>query len=449
MKKILILLLILSGCTKYIYDTPQKTDRNVSVTLTDVNLGTAPNSGNGDPLRTAFGKVNANNTLIESAFGNIYTETQTETLIADSLDALRDSAFIANDYVFLKPDSNEYGGAITRTYFETYGGGGGTATGGYEWTSWIVGTTTGAPSNADTSFTIADFAGDRIELARGTDGDLSEQWLNETATNGKPGYRYNSSGVVVVRPAWATGDMAYLRAVPQGYTTKVSLSGTGGGSSLETNLVGGWQLNESSGSVAFSFSGGDYLPGTISGALVNQAGKFGTAFDFDGTNDYVNMGTDAYLRMTGDFSISVWVKTTMGGWGTFLSNYISLGGNFYGYQMSITDGGKVECAVLYGNSTDNTIEGSTSIDDGNWHNIIFTYATATDVINVYVDGGASEDNNNVAGTITYYTTNEFHLGDRGEGDLPFDGVIDAAFVWSRLLTSDERTVLQTYTYPFE
>jgi hypothetical protein len=298
MKKLLIFLFIFTGCQKM---PIQKTDRNIPVTYQLVNVGTTANDHTGDPLRTAFQKQNTNWNTTDALFGTIYSETETKDVINDTLNARIAAAYNATTYFFAKADSNQNKGAITKSYFDTYSGGGGSA-GGYEWTEFIIGKTSGAPANADTSFTITGFAGDRIELARGTDGDLPVQWLNETATNGKPGYRYNSAGTIVVRPAWATGDMAYFRAVPAGYTTKITLGG--GGSSLLTDLLGSWSLNEPSGITFFDNTANSY-DGTRIDGTPSLSGKFGSCYDFDGVNDYATMGTAAGLRPTGNITITV------------------------------------------------------------------------------------------------------------------------------------------------
>jgi hypothetical protein len=443
MRKLLILFLILFvGCQK----TPiYKTDRHLNTPWHPVNVGAAPNDGTGDNLRVAFTQVNTTLAAQADTNANHYTKVKTRNQIRDSINARIAAAYNATTYFFAKADSNQNKGAITKSYFDTYSGGGGSA-GGYEWTEFIIGKTSGAPANADTSFTIAGFAGDRIELARGTDGDLPVQWLNETATNGKPGYRYNSAGTIVVRPAWATGDMAYFRAVPAGYTTKITLGG--GGSSLLTDLLGSWSLNEPSGITFFDNTANSY-DGTRIDGTPSLSGKFGSCYDFDGVNDYATMGTAAGLRPTGNITISVWIKTTQAAYGTIVSNYISYGGNYYGWKLGVTNAGKIEAGVYYGTNAPNEAVGTTTINDNTWHNVIFTYTAASDVINVYVDNAASEATNNVAGTITYYTTNEFHVGDRGETDLPFDGLIDEVNIWTKIVSSGERTVLQTYAYPFE
>lgn len=415
-----------------------------------VNVGASANDHTGDPLRNAFIKVNTNFTAVRDSFGNIYREVQTRALVNDSLDQLRADALPADSYVFMMNDSNNYGGAITRNYFETYGGGGGgggSTGGGYEWTQFIVGTTTGSPANADTSFTIAAFAGDRIELYRGTTTDLHRQWLNETATNGKTGYRYNSSGVIVVRPAWATGDRAYLSAVPAAYTDKVALTGTGGGSSLLTDLIAGWDFNEVSGNRAFEVQDNIALDGMLTGGvLINQLGNFGRAYDFDGTNDGVSMRTDAYLRPQ-TMSISVWVKTTMADYGAIVNNYRFVSGVAYGYGLVIFPDGTVEWGLRYAGD-DNVIQSTTAVNDGNWHNIIATFdGTNT---NIYIDDSATEATDATAGTIIYHTTNEFEVGIRDlAGDIPFDGTIDDIYIWDKVVSAGERTILQTYVYTWE
>lgn len=101
MKKILLFLLIIifAACQKQI--VPVKS-RNASVSLTDVNIGSAPNDGTGDPLRTAFGKINANNALIESAIATLYTAAETDQAITDATDGL----IAAAEYGVALADSN-------------------------------------------------------------------------------------------------------------------------------------------------------------------------------------------------------------------------------------------------------------------------------------------------------------------------------------------------------
>jgi len=79
MKKLLILMLIIiAGCAK---QPVYKASRAPSLTLQDINIGTSPNDGTGDPLRTAFGKVNTNNIALRNLASSIYTQTEVDNLL--------------------------------------------------------------------------------------------------------------------------------------------------------------------------------------------------------------------------------------------------------------------------------------------------------------------------------------------------------------------------------
>ena len=96
-----------------------------------IGVGTTANDGTGDPLRTAMQKINTNFTAVRDSFGNIYRETQTDDLVTgsinDSLNARMAAALLLEDYALLSADTNQYGGAITRTFFDNYSGTGGSS----------------------------------------------------------------------------------------------------------------------------------------------------------------------------------------------------------------------------------------------------------------------------------------------------------------------------------
>jgi len=238
MKKLLFLLVIFSlfSCQKDI--VPVKS-RAVSLSLTDVNIGTTANDGTGDPLRTAFGKVNANNTLIENAFATVPTTTEMRGEINDTIEALKENALALSDYAFLQADSNSYGGAMTYNGVVNYvAANGGTGGSGKYMLQFIVGSTSGAPANGDTTMTVSALANMHIDLFRGTTADLHKQDLNRTITNGKTGYRFNSSGTIVVRPAWATGDRAIIEAVPVAGVSWITLGSTGASAYMTETFEG-------------------------------------------------------------------------------------------------------------------------------------------------------------------------------------------------------------------
>jgi hypothetical protein len=244
MKKLLFLLVIITACQRDI--VPVKS-RAVSLSLTDVNIGTTANDGTGDPLRTAFQKVNANNALIEAAIAATSTTTEVRGIVNDSIDGLRTNALSLSSLAFTRADSNDYGEAVTRNWVETYvaanGGSGGSGGSGKYMLQFIVGSTSGAPANGDTTMTVSALANMHIDLFRGTTADLHRQDLNRTATNGKTGYRFNSSGTIVVRPAWATGDRAIIEAVPVAGVSWITLGSTGASAYMTETFEGAGYAN--------------------------------------------------------------------------------------------------------------------------------------------------------------------------------------------------------------
>jgi len=72
-------------------------------------------------------------------------------------------------------------------------------------------------------------------------------------------------------------------------------------------LVGYWSFDEGSGEMAKDGSGNGN-DGSLENGTEWTAGKFGDAVQFDGTDDYVDVGNAGNLSITGDFTFSMWVK---------------------------------------------------------------------------------------------------------------------------------------------
>ncbi|MBN1162543.1 LamG domain-containing protein, partial [Patescibacteria group bacterium] len=75
--------------------------------------------------------------------------------------------------------------------------------------------------------------------------------------------------------------------------------------------VGHWQLDENTGTSAYDSSGNSNTGnlGTGTSSPEWAIGKFGSGLDFDGTDDYVDMGADYATEFDGPFTLSAWVNT--------------------------------------------------------------------------------------------------------------------------------------------
>ncbi|MHC4494231.1 MAG: hypothetical protein ACYSYM_00240 [Planctomycetota bacterium] len=90
----------------------------------------------------------------------------------------------------------------------------------------------------------------------------------------------------------------------------LALATTSVGQDIAEGLVGYWPLDEGGGTTTADASGNGN-DGTLN-APKWDAGKFGSALNFDGVDDYVDLGNPPILDFgTGDFTVSAWVKTTV------------------------------------------------------------------------------------------------------------------------------------------
>jgi hypothetical protein len=221
-------------------------------------------------------------------------------------------------------------------------------------------------------------------------------------------------------------------------------------------LVGYWPFNETSGTTASDLSGNSNNGTITNGVLVNQNGKVGKAFRFDGVNDYVNMGDKQSLELSAGGSITycAWFNTTSP------DNYVGdvfskdlINSPYSGYSLYVPYGPANNGSVLAsigapccGSGGGGAGEHSTSdLNDGSWH-----YACGVvnqlQTVSLYVDGIFKETASLVGGTPSQESTQPFMIGARWTGTAlnpinEFNGLIDEVAVWNRVLAPAEITAL--------
>lgn len=431
MKKIIILLfgLILISCQDKI--VPGKS-RSVTVSLSDINVGATPNDGTGDPLRSAFLKVNANNTIIENAFATVPTVTEMRAEISDSIQKLIDSADIADDYYYLKTS----GEALEAQIANLEGAGGGYSK--YK-IQFVVGAS-GFPADGDSTVTHTTWSGKEVELYR--DG-LSQRY-NSTATNTVDGFRLNNTtGTITVNPAFSTGEIIKIDAYNPVTIEWLTLSGTE--STLLTGLRGFWKLDETTGTAVNDATG--VYNGTTT-ATVGTVGHFGYAETFDGSNDYVNLGTTVGDVGTNDFSVTAWVYCTgapanragiFGNWGSYPYFYLGI------------DYNRTVVASLNFNNTRIEIESDNPLILNSWTHIAIT-ADRSGNVTLYINGVAQPDVKSISAhsAVNVVNNNTSAIGQIGNtlSGYNFTGIIDDVGLWIKALSSGEVTEAMNKTHPF-
>lgn len=218
-------------------------------------------------------------------------------------------------------------------------------------------------------------------------------------------------------------------------------------SSLLTNLIGYWKLDEASGSRADSTS--NVLTLTDINTVTQAVGKIGNAGQFTHANsEYLTRVNHAAFAHTGNaLTASCWVylDSENGVFWTALGKYAS--GKFeYCFQRDSVDGKIKFYASLNGASSTPAI--GTVLSVGAWHHLIGWFDGST--VNIQIDGGTATSAA-LVGTI-FDSDGDFSIGSLGGlGTTHVDGRIDEVGLWNRTLTVPERATLYNsgagVTYP--
>ncbi|MBU0640597.1 MAG: PEP-CTERM sorting domain-containing protein [Planctomycetes bacterium] len=205
---------------------------------------------------------------------------------------------------------------------------------------------------------------------------------------------------------------------------------------LNQGLIAHWPLSEGQGTWTEDVAGNH--DGTIYGGPPWVAGVTGSpsdyALDFDGSNDYVNVGQFTQFGGTQHFSLCAWInRTTVSGPEPYILNNMysssrGIGLYSYGNMTAVTAGG------INGTIYQATVRDFEDIADGQWHLIVGTYDGSA--LQLYIDGEWRGSNSD----FSYYTasTQNMNIGRMEQGArYYFDGKIDEARIYNRALSADE------------
>lgn len=203
-------------------------------------------------------------------------------------------------------------------------------------------------------------------------------------------------------------------------------------SGIDDGLVAHYKLDLESGQVVDVVGGYD---GENFGATRGVPGVSGSAFRFDGVNDYATTSYGSGLTYPDGISIQAWVRSTGTGDGGIV---ISRDGwNFIGLNAGLGEG-KPGMNLGLGSPASGaytTVEYPESINDSKWHHLVGTYDGSQ--LSIYVDG----DGVSKAAAGLAFTTDVFKIGwDDTNSYEPiryFTGDIDDVRIWNRALSPGE------------
>lgn len=204
---------------------------------------------------------------------------------------------------------------------------------------------------------------------------------------------------------------------------------------LFQDIFGYWDFEEGSGVGTDDFTSSHH--GVITGAswVGAGAGRFGDALSFDGSGDYLTLGSSALDPTQGgtDLTISLWAKSDGSTAAqTWVGNRDSWSDNQF--QFGIVSGGK----VVIERSGSKANFGVSGTDDSHYHHYVLTF-TSSDVgepglATLYVDGELIASEGYTMGALP---SNRMLIGSSGTSNGPWSGDLDDVAIWSRVLHQDE------------
>lgn len=205
-------------------------------------------------------------------------------------------------------------------------------------------------------------------------------------------------------------------------------------STLPTNLVSYWDLEEASGT-RYDLVGSNHL--TDNNTVLNTTGKIGNGADFEASNsEYLSHSDNAELSITGDWSASFWFKPETATSGCIFSKWHDTGPN-RGILVLLAATGDIRIYVSPdpGTTFPSTLF-NTNLSAGTWYHLVICFDASASSVSVYKDGTLVATQSGY-GTNVYDNTADFKLGAYNASSAPVDGVLDEFGIWSKVLTTDE------------
>lgn len=277
--------------------------------------------------------------------------------------------------------------------------------------------------------------------------------LHQAATSGVGAGGYLADGYV---EDWAQswpgqGSDSIVRLTASDAFQILALDNLGGSYKAEVladEPVAYWPLNETAGTTADDETD-NALDGTYEGSPTLGEDNFShgggrTSVLFDGTDDYVDLGNQAALKLD-QFTVEAWFKSTAGAGGTVDFYYILYASETSGVALGLTQGfgGAFHAGIdTTGTATDPeigirpiaqhevTTEFGDEFNDGEWHHVAFTYDGSRIIL--YLDG-AAVDNMAVSGSVDY--GDGFRIGDKPDtASQHWDGHVSDLAVYDKALS---------------
>ncbi|MFH1564657.1 MAG: LamG-like jellyroll fold domain-containing protein, partial [bacterium] len=214
------------------------------------------------------------------------------------------------------------------------------------------------------------------------------------------------------------------------------------GTTKDMGLVSHWEFEE--GDDVFAYDSAGVNKGNLIGGPVWATGKFGGALDFDGVDDYVDIGNNESLAIKNEITISAWVKLNKNpncdeGYNNWRYIFVKDGS----YDAILEESNEITWSVQTTNNNKMRYK-LPSINSNKWVFLSFIYKSslsASDNAKAYIDGVEVPPNywenhtgygEIVANTNPLWINHPSVLCPNGGGNFP--GLIDDVRIYNKALT---------------
>lgn len=196
-------------------------------------------------------------------------------------------------------------------------------------------------------------------------------------------------------------------------------------------LAGIWKLDDCTSAVAMDSLG--RLNGVLNGPA-RSMGYHGAGLLFDGTNDYVDLGTDSVFELDTAFTVAMWINTQQQGNHKVLLAKNKRGGEFT-YQ-TLLNGGFPSMVLGGGVAQAGPFQAPVQVADGQWHHVAWTLESET--LRTYVDGQVVRTDVGISGSLLPAKGSSVWLGGRiDKTDRYYGGLMDEVRVYRTALLPAE------------
>ncbi len=158
----------------------------------------------------------------------------------------------------------------------------------------------------------------------------------------------------------------------------------------------------------------------------------GAALNFDGVNDYVNLGNPSALDITGDITVETWINPDAAASGAFFFNGGAFGFPGYGFALF----GTTLRVELSTGSVTVQVNNTVSINSA-WHHVAFTRKQSTGAVLMFLDGVQLPSTGTFTNNLGVFSGNGTIGAYIGGSGAFFEGSMDETRVWSRALCETE------------